>query len=282
MGQPDLRTLQLFELEMLKDIKEVCDKCGLTYYLYSGTLLGAVRHKGFIPWDDDIDIAMPYQDYLRFLACAQEALGENYFLQTTDTDDSFQFGYARVRRNGTTMIRDWETEEGHHGVWIDVFPLICVGGKLDVRLKKMLIPLTNLLCMTDDAFSKGRSWLVKCNGKTKVTLISALRRLLCKRRKPLAKWIRRRMYAQTGKANMAEAWGSITAVVPARAFDGAPAALQFEDSVFAVPPDYDCVLRYKYGDYMQLPPEDKRHGNHGDMVIDLEQDWETLKNQKTD
>lgn len=277
MAAVSLRELQLFELGMLKDIKRVCEANNLCYYLYSGTCLGAVRHKGFIPWDDDIDIAMPYSDFLRFLQIAGPSLGERYFLQTTDTDDSFQFGYARVRRNGTTMVRSWEVEEGHHGIWIDIFPLIGIGGKLDVKLKKTLIPLTNLLCTSEDAFTKGKGWLIQCNGKTKVALIQVVRKLLGKRRKPLAKWIRRKLYQQTGKANLAEAWGSITAVVPAKAFVGPPSMLQFEDDLFPVPPDYDCMLRYKYGNYMQLPPEEKRHSNHGDMIIDLEHDWETTK-----
>ena len=76
---------------------------------------------------------------------------------------------------------------------------------------------------------------------------------------------------------MAEAWGSITAVVPSRAFEGPPSLLSFEDDIFPVPPDYDCMLRYKYGDYMQLPPEESRHSNHGDVIIDLEHDWEEVK-----
>ena len=282
MAQPDLRTLQLFELDMLRDIKRVCESNGLCYYLYSGTLLGAVRHRGFIPWDDDIDIAMPYSDFLRFLEIGQAALGENYFLQTTDTDESFQLGYARVRRNCTTMIRDWECDAGHHGVWIDIFPLISVGGKLDVRLKKIMIPLTNILCLSQEAFDKNRDWMRKTIGGGKVALLSMLRRLLGKNRKRAAKWIRQKLYGQSGKPNVAEAWGSITAVVPAEVFRGEPVELLFEDEYFRVPPDYDGALRYKYGDYMQLPPEEKRRSNHGDMIIDLEHDWETLRTQIRD
>lgn len=280
MAQPDLRTLQLFELDMLRDVKRVCEANGLCYYLYSGTLLGAVRHRGFIPWDDDIDIAMPYPDFLRFLELGQAALGEKYFLQTTDTDESFQFGYARVRRNNSTMIRDWECDGGHHGVWIDVFPLIPVGGKLDVRLKKLLIPLTNVLCLTQEAFDRNRDWMRQTTGAGRVALLSFLRALLGKNRKRAAKWIRRRLYGQREKKNVAEAWGSITAVVPAEIFRGEAVSLLFEDEEFRVPPDYDGALRYKYGDYMQLPPEEKRRSNHGDMIIDLEHDWETLKKQR--
>ena len=72
-------------------------KNGICYYLYSGTCLGVVRHQGFIPRDDDIEIAMPYCDYLHFLEIAQQDLSSDYFLLTTDTDDSFQFGCASVR-----------------------------------------------------------------------------------------------------------------------------------------------------------------------------------------
>ena len=279
MAQPDLRTLQLFEVDMLRDVKRVCEANGLCYYLYSGTLLGAVRHRGFIPWDDDIDIAMPYPDFLRFLELGQAALGGRYFLQTTDTDESFQFGYARVRRNNTTMIRDWECDSGHHGVWIDVFPLIPVGGKLDVRLKKLLIPFTNILCLTQEAFDKDRDWMNQSIGRGRVALLSLLRALLGKNRKRAAKWIRRKLYGQRKKKNVAEAWGSVTAVVPEAVFHGDPVELPFEGEPFRVPPDYDGALRYKYGDYMQLPPEEKRCSNHGDMIIDLEHDWETLKRQ---
>ena len=75
----ELRALQLKELEILKEFAAVCESEGICYFLNSGTLLGAVRHGGFIPWDDDIDIAMPYEDYERFLACGQEKLGDKFF-----------------------------------------------------------------------------------------------------------------------------------------------------------------------------------------------------------
>lgn len=111
-----LRDLQLCEFGILKDIKRVCEENHITYYLSSGTLLGAVRHKGFIPWDDDIDIEMPYPDYLRFVAVAQEALGPGYFLQNRDTDPAFCGLFSKVRKNNTTMLSKYEIGiAGHHG-----------------------------------------------------------------------------------------------------------------------------------------------------------------------
>ena len=85
---PTLREIQLFELQMLKDVVKVCDDNNITYIISSGTLLGAVRYGGFIPWDDDIDIDMPLPDYKKFLKIAQRELGEKYFVQNYKTDKS--------------------------------------------------------------------------------------------------------------------------------------------------------------------------------------------------
>lgn len=276
MDQVELRQLQLAELEILKAFDRVCEANGLHYFLSGGTCLGAVRHRGFIPWDDDIDVAMPYADYLRFLELGQVALGDAYFLQTTATDESFQLSYARVRKNHTTMIRSWEPDHGHHGIWMDIFPLIGVGGKLDFRIKRLLIPATNLLCFTDSDWAAEKSGFDGGSWRIKTALIDLIRRLLGKRRKQFAFWLRRKLFSQRNLPNLAEVWGSITVVVPASIYEGEAVYLPFEGEMFRVAPDYDQMLRCNYGNYMQLPPEDQRHGNHGELFVDLEHDWQTL------
>lgn len=274
MSSNTLRDLQLFELEMLKDVKAVCERYNIRFYLDAGTCLGAVRHKGFIPWDDDIDISMPIDDYVRFLSVAQEALGEQYFLQTAQTDDSFHMSYARVRRNNTTMMRDYEDDTaGHHGIWLDVFPLLPVGGNLDRKIKKAIVTFTNLLCMSDAQFQHNKSWIAQQNSPVWMFLIKGVRSIMKHTRKRFGFFLRKRLFRSKQKQYLADLWGTITTYAPTSAFREPPAYLQFEDTFFPCPSDYDCALRYWYGDYMKLPPIADRTGGHGHLYVDLQQTW---------
>lgn len=116
--------LKKCQLEMLKAFAAVCEKLGISYFLDGGTLLGAVRHKGFIPWDDDIDVGMLRADYERFFAEGQALLPEHYFIQNISTDPQYTANFAKMRDSRTTYI---ETTLGrkriNHGVFIDIFVL---------------------------------------------------------------------------------------------------------------------------------------------------------------
>lgn len=111
-------------LEILLEIHRICEENKITYWLEAGTLLGAVRHKGFIPWDDDCDVAMPRKDYEKFLKIAQEKLPDNMFLQTEKTDSEYPIPWAKIRKNGTILIETGESgeEKYHHGIFVDIFP----------------------------------------------------------------------------------------------------------------------------------------------------------------
>ena len=119
-----LRQLQLCELEILDEFVRICEKHNLQYYLVGGTLLGAVRHQGFIPWDDDIDVAMPREDYDRFAKISVKELAPQYFYQCPETDPYYFLTYAKIRKNGTEVYEErFKNAKFHKGVFIDIFPL---------------------------------------------------------------------------------------------------------------------------------------------------------------
>ena len=278
-----LRDLQLCEFGILKDIKRVCEENHITYYLSCGTLLGAVRHKGFIPWDDDIDIEMPYPDYQRFVAVAQEALGPGYFLQNRDTDPAFCGLFSKVRKNNTTMLSKFEIGiAGHHGVWIDVFPIISLGGSFDYRFRKTCVRICNFSLIDKSHFETDQKWIRSQTNGFLFQLVKLMIKLPRFLRKGIHKLFAGMVFmGHSRKApRKAHIWTSITYVHPSKVFEGDTKLLSFEGELFPAPPDYEEYLRNAYGDYMQLPPEEKRTSNHGDMIIDLEHSWERY-NQKS-
>ena len=266
-----LRELQLFELQMLQDIAKTCDELNIRYFLTDGTLLGAVRHKGFIPWDDDIDLTMPYDDYKRFLALAQERLGEQYFVQNMATEPNFHCSFTRVRRNGTAAINAGKDKWNvHQGVWVDIFPLIPVKGKLDFRVKHRILSFCNFIHV-DSLFSAYEQDYLKLLGPVGFRLVKTFHKLPMGMRTRLHMWIVDRLGKGKSRTYYSELWGNITAMYPASIFENRE-KLEFEGQLFYATKEYDRFLKVAYGDYMKLPPVEKRK-IHGFKIIDLEHDY---------
>ena len=135
----ETQKIQKLILYIANEVIRICDKNDIPYNITAGTLLGAVRHKGFIPWDDDFDFAMTRNDYERFLkACKKDLNTDIFFLQTAETDRNFAYSMAKLQLLGTEIIEDFSIGvDIHHGIFVDIFPY----DKLpdgDVKRKKFL------------------------------------------------------------------------------------------------------------------------------------------------
>lgn len=129
------------ELDLLEKLKQICAKHGLRYYAIAGTLLGAVRHKGFIPWDDDIDILMPWPDCQKLFTIAKKELEYPYFLQTHLSEKCGEISNFRLRRSDTTGCTKWEYENvsdpGYNkGIFLDIFPLFYVPQDPEIKARQ--------------------------------------------------------------------------------------------------------------------------------------------------
>ena len=270
-----LRQLQLLETEILCDVVKVCDENGISYTLSSGTLLGAVRHEGFIPWDDDIDIDIPINDYRKFLEIAQEALGNKYFVQNYMTEPNWNMAYTRIRRNNTTMMDPYHSSYRiHHGVWLDVFPLVSVKSGKSLSLKRKWLSLSNFAQIGQKVESHEAEFK-KTLGPVGMFMVRTFSKLPIKTRQRIhTRMLNKVFNAKPEKCDLrVNVWGNITETFPKDVFEGEPQEVLFEGKYFKAPHDYIKYLETKYGDYMTLPPEDKRHG-HGDTIIDLENSYE--------
>ena len=120
----ELRKFQLTLVEILDEIVRLCKKHNLTYFLLAGSALGAVRHAGFIPWDDDIDIGMPREDYEKLIKIALDELDDKYFLDCYKTNKYAHLGFMKIKKNGTSAITDYsKIRRDHDGFSIDIFPI---------------------------------------------------------------------------------------------------------------------------------------------------------------
>lgn len=146
MKQEILDRLHDEMLVIYQEIARVCDRHGLCYFVVGGTLLGAVVHKGYIPWDDDLDIAMPRDDYDRFVELAPAELGERFFLHHTTTDPDYWLPFAKVRMNNTVFLEEKRKNvKAHAGIYVDVFPFDYAGEQNTpaARLKWRMITWAN-------------------------------------------------------------------------------------------------------------------------------------------
>ena len=266
----EFRRLQMLELEMVAEVDRVCRKHDITYSICGGTLLGAVRHKGFIPWDDDADLWMLREDYERFRKVAHEMDPEICWLQDHETDPEYPWGYSKVRRTGTKFVRiGQEHLKMKTGVMIDIFPLddcpmsrfgqwlqdkycFCLRkinyaevGRMDKRYSAPMRAWYTLLSKIPKQWVFNRVWgMAKHSRNDKPNLV---RNLLFP---PGCQMYKEAQPEPENWYGLPKSW----------LFDRAE--YEFEGHMFYGPRDYEAQLKWFYGDWTKLPPEDKRepHG----------------------
>ena len=256
--------LQKKELEILTAFIDVCKQLQLTYYLVCGSALGAVKYQGFIPWDDDVDVAMPRADYETFLEKAPSLLPEHLFLQNYRTDPAFPKVFSKLRDSRTTYIEtDYQHLDMHHGVFIDVFALDgypTAPSEIAAfeKKKKTYLRLTSCSLLPTGSFkSRALRQVLRVLGFHKKTA------------KYLLKY--ESMIRAYGDAEVYCNYGNFRGVMEKtpKAMYGEGTSATFEGLCVRVPSQYDVYLREKYGDYEQDPPIEEQVGHHYYAAMDL-------------
>lgn len=259
-----MREIQLGELEVLRKLKEICTELNIGYFLFCGTLIGAVRHHGFIPWDDDIDVAMLRDEYERLISYCREneerLLPFKLYHYTTKKD----YIYPIARFVDTRYKVDYKDNKDYDlGLFVDIYPLDGCGNSLDERNKVYkevrdgVIPLISLGARTNVPYNHGViNYLAKSVVRFIAQLIGQNRliRIIDQRA--------RKHDVQSSKFVLCMIWDTFTASMIRKECVTDLMECPFEDDTFLIPCGYDEILRDAYGDYMQLPPEEDRVAHH--------------------
>ena len=265
-----LRKVQEAELSILEDVKKVCEENGLTYFAIGGTNLGALRHNGFIPWDDDIDIAMMRDDYNKFLEIAPSKLPESLVVQHFSTDPNAAVYFIKVRRKGTLFVEPGRKHtKMNHGVFIDIMPFDYVTTdekelkkyRRGARFWKELYISKNVAVITANCkpIIKILGTIYRC--VSHILLIPVSKKwLFDKYDQHIQKYNSEVSELISSRGEEANEW-PYNDVFPVRAHP-------FENTEIMVPKNAEKVLEIQFGDWKKLPPEDQRV-NHMPLEIKL-------------
>ena len=254
MDTKKLEKLKQVELEILDYFDELCKKNNLKYYLAFGTLLGAIRHNGFIPWDDDIDVLMPLNDYYKLEKIMQENKNSKYFFQSYKTDIEYINSWFKIRKNNTHMVeKSAEGKNFHNGIFIDVFPLVPY--PKDAKLqKKCNIKLKISNCLLKCGMTlKWREHNFSFGGVCISTICKIIPKKL--RIKYVDKLLND-VYSYEGEYDKYVVTSDFRLYAKDN-FDKTEEHI-FEGKKYPIPMGYDKFLTELYGDYMTLPPVEKR------------------------
>ena len=265
LNPEDLKQAQKIMLYITKKVHAICVKHNIKYWLDWGSLLGCVRHGGFIPWDDDMDICMQRDEYEKFLAVASEELGDEFFVQHSGTDPQFDYPYCKVRLNGTRWVsHSWkEVDLKSQGIWIDIFPMDSFpASPFNAKVASFLMFL----------FRSAYHWHADIRSphpvKRRIQHLLAImlsKNNALKLQNRLFEALKR--YKNSGVLAM-YCMNTPRSICKQAVFEKLELR-KFEDTEFFIPENYDERLKGLYGDYMKLPPPEARVNYHHIIELDF-------------
>ena len=258
----EAKEIQVVLLEMMKGFHKACSENGINYYMLGGTCLGAIRHSGFIPWDDDIDVGLPRKDYEKFCRIAGDILPSNLVLRYYKNTNNSPFHFVKLINKDTTLIEK-NYKDYLEGVYIDVFPLDGLEKfSFPQKIRAKTIRFLHVLIM--DFYFTGtksglKNLLLKVSKKMNMIKIhSKIDKLMTKDKSDQPEYY----------CNFLGAWKDREIIK--RDVFGNPTLYSFEDSEFYGPENADAYLRSLYNDYMVLPPVEKQVSRHDYYFVDLD------------
>lgn len=262
---PDLKILQRYETAILEQVVSICKKHRLTYYISGGTFLGAVRHRGFIPWDDDIDIALPREDYERLISVLHAELPSPYYAEHFPHTPGYHYLHIQVRDPRMNVLMKAFPNQPHQACWIDIFPLDGVPNpgfkrsvwKFQIRFFELMWGLARLdqASVASQRRSQGKALVMKAGRWLRTDRFLNSDAWSARRNKAL----RRVPFSSAEYCFNGVGAYKFNSIYNKQEIYGDGSTYEFEDLHLNGPAAYDSYLTQIYGEYMTLPPADKRN-----------------------
>lgn len=253
----EIRHLQEVILSIVKDIDELCREHKIQYYLLGGSCIGAIRHKGFIPWDDDLDIIMTRDNYKRFLNVCNEYLDKDKYVLQEGIKD-WPMPFSKIRLKGTYLHEpdDEYVSKDIHGIYVDIFPMDNVSDTpLEAKIQYVLAKYH--LC-----YLLSRRKYHSASVKKKLMIAAAFPLRWKFLRNLVSNYVQKFNTQETKSLGFFYGRTRFSTSITPKAIYGNPKYVPFEDIQLPVPEKYHEYLTQLFGDYMKLPPEEQRKGMH--------------------